>query len=289
MMGGGPTLTPSSSLRAARRSVGGALRRPRELASASHRAVPPRPSSVPPGCTSRRWRGAASWLLACVGLMVLAGLGLIVAAHPWLGSGDAEAPEPQCTAQRAIHRTAEAEPPSELGEVDESPWSDAEQAVSSAPSVPKQTLVRPQGTMTIVDLGMAEPTLSAALREQQLRAVQQRQTMLVMLTGRRCRPCRGVDQALIDPAMQLALQGVRLVRLDLDVFREEIDSLGLPREVFPAFVLLGPELRPRDTIHGGEWGADVADNIAPVLGAFVRGHYDSRRYQSAPTSHSLRL
>jgi hypothetical protein len=37
-----------------------------------------------------------------------------------------------------------------------------------------------------------------------------------------------------------------------------------------------------DLIDGGEWDADVPENIAPVLGAFVRGTYSNRRHARAP-------
>ena len=37
------------------------------------------------------------------------------------------------------------------------------------------------------------------------------------------------------------------------------------------------DLFPQDAIDGGEWDADVPENIAPVLGAFVRGTYKTRR------------
>ncbi len=40
---------------------------------------------------------------------------------------------------------------------------------------------------------------------------------------------------------------------------------------------LGVNLTPRDGIDGGEWDDDIAQNIAPVLGAFVRGKYPARR------------
>ena len=46
----------------------------------------------------------------------------------------------------------------------------------------------------------------------------------------------------------------------------------------PAFVLLDEHNRPTDYVHGGEWDADIAPNIAPVLGDFMRGQYKQRRH-----------
>jgi hypothetical protein len=73
------------------------------------------------------------------------------------------------------------------------------------------------------------------------------------------------------------------------VFDEELTQLKLPHDVYPAFYLLDARLRPLDSIHGGEWDDDIAENIAPVLGAFVQGNYRNRRYHSSPTSLSIRL
>jgi hypothetical protein len=78
--------------------------------------------------------------------------------------------------------------------------------------------------------------------------------------------------------MQSALAGVRLVRVDVSDFRVELAALGIPTDSVPGFALLSEGLRPMDFVHGGEWDADVPENIAPVLGAFVRGKYTVRRH-----------
>jgi hypothetical protein len=88
---------------------------------------------------------------------------------------------------------------------------------------------------------------------------------------------------LRDPAMQTALAGVRLVRVDASEFSAELAMLGIPTDTVPGFALLADSLRPSDFIHGGEWDADVAQNISAVLGPFVRRKYVHRRhpYQEA--------
>jgi hypothetical protein len=82
--------------------------------------------------------------------------------------------------------------------------------------------------------------------------------------------------------MQTALAGVRLVRVDGILFHEDLDALRVPHDDIPGFFLLAPDLTPRDGIDGGEWGDDIAPNIAPVLGAFVRGKYAVRRSPWTP-------
>jgi hypothetical protein len=98
-----------------------------------------------------------------------------------------------------------------------------------------------------------------------------------MTTRAACEPCRGVDESLRDPRIQAALAGVRLVRVDIEVFHEDLDALRIPSDRIPGFFLLAPDLNPRDGVDGGEWDDDIPVNIAPVLGAFVRGAYSSRR------------
>jgi thioredoxin-like negative regulator of GroEL len=141
----------------------------------------------------------------------------------------------------------------------------------------------------VVDVGIASGSLADTLRQQVLLARAKDQRMVVMLTGRRCSPCRGIDEALSDPLMQQALSRVRLVRVDLDAFGDELAALDIPTGLYPAFFLLDAELRPVDAIHGGEWDEDVAENIAPVLGAFLRGEYRKRRHDWSPTASSIRL
>jgi hypothetical protein len=241
----------------------------------------------------RRWRRLASWLFGVVAAGVVAALALYFVAPGWGRIALPSEPEASCDATRAVHRTADdsAEPTtSDADEVAEGgPSSPSAAEPPAAPEVPEQTQIEQRGAVTVVDLGLEEASLLEALRQQKLLAAPRGQLLMVMLNGRRCRPCRGVEGALGDPEMQRALTAVRLVRVDIEAFREDIDSLRMPRDIYPAFFLLAADLSPRDTIHGGEWGDDVAANIAPVLGKFVRGIYDERRYQRAPTLSSLHL
>lgn len=157
------------------------------------------------------------------------------------------------------------------------------------PPVPQETKVEIVGAVAVVDIGIGESHLASALAKQQEEAKDKRQILVVMLSGRSCAPCRGIESTLEEPNMQQALAGVRLVRVDLDVFREELVELRIPHDLYPAFFLLDRHLRPLDAIHGGEWDADVPANIAPVLGAFVRGQYQKRRHHWAPVARSVEL
>lgn len=156
--------------------------------------------------------------------------------------------------------------------------------------VPKTTTTRRQGAITIVDVGVSAASLKEALAKERAEAERGGETLLLMTTGARCEPCQGFDASLADPLMQTALSHVRLVRVEVSTFAEDLEALKVPSSEIPGFFLLSLELTPRDGINGGEWDDDIARNIAPVLGAFVRGKYTSRRHAWKPlTGSGIRL
>jgi len=150
--------------------------------------------------------------------------------------------------------------------------------------VPKATTPIAQGAVSVVDVGVDASSLADALAQQRAAARDAGETMLVMTTSSDCEPCESLFNALPDPRMQAALARVRLVRVDLRVFRDDLDSLQIPRNDYPGFFVLGPDLRPRDGMDAGEWDANIPENMAPVLSAFVRGQVTKRRtpWQALP-------
>ena len=134
------------------------------------------------------------------------------------------------------------------------------------------------GGITLVDPGTTVARLTTLLESEQAAAAAAKQKLVLFTVIPECSPCTGVAASLRDRRVQKALEGVRLVRIDVREFAPELERLGVPVEKFPGFALLGPDHRPIDYVDGGEWDADVAANIAPVLGAFVRGTYTKRRH-----------
>ena len=79
--------------------------------------------------------------------------------------------------------------------------------------------------------------------------------------------------------MLAALAGVTLVRVDFDRFvGEELDSVGIPSDSVPWFVLLDTSLHATEGISSDEWGDDVPANMAPVISAFVHHKYKARKF-----------
>ena len=163
------------------------------------------------------------------------------------------------------------------------PSASASSKVASADAVPRQTKVANIGKIEVVDVGVDnQKPLRDLLSEQRTIAKSGSRTLLLMTTRYDSPLFRDVDAALRDPLLQAALADVRLVRVDCQFFEVELDEMGVPTESHPWFLLLGPDLVPRDGIHGGEWDDDIPRNIAPVLGPFVRGTYKQRREMWKP-------
>jgi len=161
----------------------------------------------------------------------------------------------------------------------------AEPALPPSKAVPvfqKETAVHKEDNVTIVDVGVSVSSLSQELAKQRAAAASAGETIVVMTTKSECVSCRSLSTSLGHPLLQTALARVRLVRVDIDAFDEDLTGLKMPHERVPSFFLLAPDLYPRDAIDGGEWDEDVPANMAPVLGAFVRGKYETRRQSFEP-------
>lgn len=177
----------------------------------------------------------------------------------------ADLTHPQALFQRPIHPGSETAVVDPAAPIPRGAWA------------PKTTAIHREGAITLVDVGAAVISLGDLLAKERAQAAGAGESVVVMTTGARCDSCRSVDAALRDPLMQAALAKVRLVRVDIGIFAEDLALLKIPGDKIPGFYLPSLELIPRDGINSGEWSEDVARNIAPVLGAFVRGKYEARR------------
>ncbi|HEX3855171.1 MAG TPA: DUF4190 domain-containing protein [Polyangiaceae bacterium] len=151
-----------------------------------------------------------------------------------------------------------------------------------APAAPEARASREMGTQVTtlgaITLADISGDFEAELDKQRSAAEASSETLILWLVVPDCKPCNGVAAALTSPIAQKALAKVRFVRVDRNEFQVELERLSIPTEKIPGFVLLDGRNHPRDFIHGGEWDADIAPNIAPVLGKFAHGSYPRRRH-----------
>ncbi len=147
---------------------------------------------------------------------------------------------------------------------------------------PTDTRVTEVGDITVVDLGVSEPSFKAALVREIGKAKASGEDVMVMTVSTSCDPCKGVATSLRDERLQTVLGKIRVVRVNLEVFKEDVARLGLQVLPMPVYALFTADGNPRDAIDGGEWDEDVPENIAPVLGAFVQGELKKRKKPFKP-------
>jgi hypothetical protein len=133
------------------------------------------------------------------------------------------------------------------------------------------------GNIDLVDVDHEVRSLPSELEKQRAIATRDGKRLLLWVVVKDCLPCNGVAASLPDAKMQTALEKVRVLRVDAGDFGPELSFLGIPISKVPGFALIGESNRPVDYVNGGEWDEDIARNIAPVLGNFVRGRYVKRR------------
>ena len=133
------------------------------------------------------------------------------------------------------------------------------------------------GGVLVVDIAADVSSLDDELDRQRTLADLSGQRLLLWLVVSECKPCAAFEAALPTSEMQQALAKARLVRLNATDFGAELSRVGIPAEAFPGFALVGPSGYATDYLHGGEWDADISQNIAPVLKSFVDGTYAPRR------------
>ena len=160
----------------------------------------------------------------------------------------------------------------------------------SAPHAPV-SLARAQpnsfGTIRVVDLDDSDTrTFNEQLKAEWKTAHAAGKPLILQTVTVNCTSCVEIELAMHDEAMQRALSGATVVRVDVEAYEDDLRSLGLWQDTVPWFYRLDSSLRPLDAISADEWDENTASNIAPVLGAFSGGKLFKRRSPS-PLSTSL--
>jgi len=86
-----------------------------------------------------------------------------------------------------------------------------------------------------------------------------------------CPPCQKITAALAhkDALMLRAYSGIYLIHADVDQWGWRNPQAGFSFDAIPVFYRLDADGKSTgDVIDGGAWGADIPENIAPVLQDF---------------------
>jgi hypothetical protein len=121
-------------------------------------------------------------------------------------------------------------------------------------------------------------TLRAQLADEARAAKTAGESVLVETIAPACAACVEIARAMPEPELQTVLATVRVVHVDVDEFGLEAASLHLHTPALPWFYLVDSHGDPRDGISADEWDDNDADEIAPVLQAFVQRKLSTRRH-----------
>jgi hypothetical protein len=96
----------------------------------------------------------------------------------------------------------------------------------------------------------------------------------VQVFGDWCASCRSLRGAMDDPRMKEAFVGTYIVQVDTKWFGTELQSgLWFPGPLtVPSFYELRDDATFGASLQGGDWGADVPENMAPALQSYFRAH-----------------
>lgn len=136
---------------------------------------------------------------------------------------------------------------------------------SSEPPAPPG--VRAYGPLEVVDLDTSRP-LRGQLRE--VLDHSKGRTVIVQTFYSGSRECTDVAQAMSDSRMQDALANVTLIRVDAVEYRRELRGMKIETQSAPWFYKIDTRGQPVDAISADAWDANIPENMAPVLGLFVR-------------------
>ena len=107
----------------------------------------------------------------------------------------------------------------------------------------------------------------------------------------KCPSCAALGYALSRGVLTHKLGKIRILRLDLDEFEQEIRGMHLPIDRVPGFILVDGSGRISDFLDAGEWNTNDPAEFAPILVQFVSGNLHQRRYpfHQDPQSRSIDL
>ena len=133
------------------------------------------------------------------------------------------------------------------------------------------------GSVHVVDVHPATPTLRQQLADEVKSAKAAGETVLVETITTSCPACVEVARATRDAPMQATLAHVRLVHVDVGEFGAEAVKMGMKEPALPWFYLLDARGDLRDGVSADEWDDNDATEIAPVLDDFLHGKLLSRK------------
>ena len=128
---------------------------------------------------------------------------------------------------------------------------------------------------TIVRLHPQDGDLQTMLASEAQKAITLGQMLVAEFDATWCPPCQAIDEAIQEEneLMLNAYSDTYIIKLDVDEWGWGDSRLhDFQFDAIPVYFKLDAEGRQTGkVIDGGAWGADIPENIAPVMGAFFHG------------------
>jgi thiol:disulfide interchange protein len=127
----------------------------------------------------------------------------------------------------------------------------------------------PAETHAIVHLHPGDTALAEQLRAHANRAEQRGLRPFLEVGAIWCPPSKLFGEVLDHPRMQAALEGIYLIRVDMDEFDNDPKLTELGVVSIPVFFELDAEGEATGRkIDGGAWGVDTVENMSAVMARF---------------------
>jgi len=145
-------------------------------------------------------------------------------------------------------------------------------------SLASRTETGQYGLIELVDVGDDTPRFAEFVAQQAGAAYEKKQICLLVTMVPQCPGCASLGYALSRGSLLNSLGRVRIVRLDLDEFEEELRNLHLPIDRVPGFIRLDRLGKAVDFLDAGEWNTNDPAEYAPIIEAFLQGRLKLRRH-----------
>ncbi|MBK6918361.1 MAG: hypothetical protein IPH07_13275 [Deltaproteobacteria bacterium] len=136
---------------------------------------------------------------------------------------------------------------------------------------PNPTTAPDDDAVRLVDVDTQAGPLAEQLAAASARAQREGRPIAVELWAGWCAPCKKLDRLIAGGALDEALRGSVLVRVDVDAFDGELDGLGFDAPQIPSLYRVDARGRPQGKpLSGGDWGRRAPEEIATAVHSLLR-------------------
>jgi hypothetical protein len=140
-----------------------------------------------------------------------------------------------------------------------------------ASSAPVATAAPAPSRFTLIELSPTQGDLTPLLRDEAKRARDKGLVAVLEFHADWCAPCRVFQANLRAPEIAAALEGVHLVRLNLDDWHDKLPGTGFAPRTIPSFYVFGADGRPAGKmLDGDKWGKASPARMGAALAEFLR-------------------